>query len=93
MENNKKNKELQSRREFFKNAAKGALPILGAVLLASAPVVTNAAETTVSGCGMSCKGTCLGSCRVGCGTSCKGFCKTTCGGGCKNAACKAVAKY
>lgn len=92
MENNKKNKELQSRREFFKKAKTIALPIFAVAVLATNPVVTNAAETTVSGCGMSCKGTCLGSCRGGCGTSCKGSCKTTCRGGCKNSACKAVAK-
>lgn len=35
MEKNKNNEELQSRREFFKKAAKSALPILGAVVLAS----------------------------------------------------------
>lgn len=38
MVKNEKNEELQSRREFFKKAAKGALPILGAVVLASAQV-------------------------------------------------------
>ncbi len=31
----KKNEKLQSRREFFKKAAKGALPILGAIVLAN----------------------------------------------------------
>lgn len=36
MKKNGKNEELQSRREFFKRAAKGALPILaGAALLSS----------------------------------------------------------
>ena len=30
---NKKKDELQNRREFFKRAAKGALPILGAICL------------------------------------------------------------
>ena len=44
MVKNEKNEELQSRREFFKKAAKGALPILGAVVLASAPGLANAAE-------------------------------------------------
>ena len=29
----KKNEELQSRRDFFKKAAKGALPILGMVVV------------------------------------------------------------
>ena len=40
-----KNEELQSRREFFKKAAKGALPILGAIILASNPVLAKAGET------------------------------------------------
>lgn len=43
MKKNEKNEELQSRREFFKKAAKGALPILGAIVLANAPAVINAA--------------------------------------------------
>ena len=92
MEKNERNEEILSRREFFKNAAKAALPILGAVVLASHPVVSKAAETTVSGCGMSCKFSCVGSCRGGCRTSCSGTCETTCKGGCKNYACKGVAK-
>ena len=33
MKKNGKNEELQSRREFFKKAAKGALPIFGAIVL------------------------------------------------------------
>ena len=36
---NKKKDELQNRREFFKRAAKGALPILGAIVLANVPNV------------------------------------------------------
>lgn len=51
MEKNKQNEELQSRREFFKKAAKSALPILGAVVLASAPGIANAAESAAEmGC-------------------------------------------
>ena len=37
MEKNEKNEELQNRREFFKKAAKSALPILGAIVLAGSP--------------------------------------------------------
>lgn len=44
MKDNKKNEELQSRREFFKKAAKGALPIIAAAVMASAPAVVKAAE-------------------------------------------------
>lgn len=41
MENDKmkKNEELKSRRDFFKKAAKGILPILGTVILSSIPSV------------------------------------------------------
>jgi hypothetical protein len=88
MKKNVKNEELQSRREFFKKAAKGALPILGAVLLAGAPAIVNAAaepRTGCYGCGdgchTGCKG-CLNSCSrscTGCSscTSCKGYCTGT----------------
>lgn len=48
-EKNEKNEELQSRREFFKKAAKGALPILGAILLSGAPQILNAAEKSPMG--------------------------------------------
>lgn len=84
MEKKNKNEEIQSRREFFKKAAKGALPILGAVILANAPVI---ARATDSGAPMGCTGTCYGRCDG----SCKG-CRYTCSGGCKNYACKSVAK-
>ena len=66
MVKNEKNEELQSRREFFKKAAKGALPILGAVVLASAPGLANAAESAVEmGCSTNCNVRCSG-----CGTAC-----------------------
>ena len=87
MKNHKKNEELQSRREFFKNAAKAALPILGVVLLAANPIVAKAAEDPM-GCPRYGCGICTGSCR----NSCSGDCKTTCSGGCKHYGCKAVAK-
>ena len=56
MKKNEKNEELQSRREFFKKVAKGALPILGAIVLANAPAVINAAEKAPMGCRYSCEG-------------------------------------
>ena len=43
----KENNEIQSRREFFKKAAKGALPILGAVLLASSPIISLPLDTYI----------------------------------------------
>ncbi len=99
MDKKERNEEIQSRREFFKNAAKGALPILGAVLLANAPVIARAADSEAPmGCTGTCTGACYGSCK-GCSTTCTGTCShgckgcsTTCTGGCKFYACKGVGK-
>ena len=87
--------EIQSRREFFKKAAKAALPILGVALLVSNPIVAKATETPMScyysctgscygGC-TACYGTCLGGCQgncKGCTGSCREYCTTTCRGTC-----------
>ena len=99
MDKKMKNEELQSRREFFKKAAKGALPILGAILLASVPVIADAAESKAPmGCTGTCYGGCYGGCK-GCSTTCTGTCShgckgcyTTCTGGCSHYACKGVGK-
>lgn len=69
MNKNGKKEELQSRREFFKKAAKGALPILGAIVLANAPAFANAAKEAPVGCE-----TCVGSC-YGCSGTCGGKCQ------------------
>ena len=99
MEKKERNEEIQSRREFFKKAAKGALPMLGAVLLANAPAIARAADAgSPMGCTGTCTGSCYGSCR-GCSTTCTGTCShgckgcsTTCTGGCSHYACKGVGK-
>ena len=85
---NKKKDELQNRLEFFKKAAKGALPILGAIVLANLPAVMNAAEGEPNGCSRYGCGICTNSCKG----DCKGGCRYTCSGGCKHYACKGVAK-
>lgn len=84
MDKKMNNEELQSRREFFKKAAKAALPIIAMV---TAPTILNA-ETAPNGCSRYGCGLCTGSCSG----NCKGGCQTTCYGGCKNYACKGVAK-
>ena len=88
MKKNEKNEELQSRREFFKKAAKGALPILGAIVLANAPAVINAAEKAPMGCRYSCEGDCYRACYYGCDrtcmSTCKGACQGSCQGTCRN---------
>ena len=85
-EKKKMNEELQSRREFFKNAAKGALPILGAMLFANIPVVTKAMgiePMECSWCQIGCSGSCTTSCLHGCNTSCRGGCTGSCSGACQ----------
>ena len=87
MEKMNRNEELQSRREFFKKAAKGVLPILGAVVLAGAPVSVKAAEERPLGCSSSCYGgcasNCTGRCQTTCNVSCKNHCRDNCGATCK----------
>lgn len=91
MEKKNHNEELQSRREFFKKAAKGALPILGAIVLAGNPLLSNAAEESPMGCNGSCsyscsntcRGTCYGGCKGGCGGACSYSCQNTCKGTCQ----------
>lgn len=101
MRKNKEKKELQSRREFFKKAAKGVLPIVAGVVLAGMPQVVRAVEKAPMGCqGYSCQGGCQGSCVAVCNSSCKGSCNntcyTTCEGSCSTGCygrCKNLVKY
>lgn len=87
MKEKKKNEELQNRREFFKNAAKKALPILGAIALAGAPIISQAAEKEPMGCDWgSCQSSCRGGC-MGCSGTCTGGCQGLCGGNCSGS-CK-----
>lgn len=94
MHKNKKNEELQTRREFFKRAAKGALPILGISLFG--PTILTSCEKddpdddggggSSNGCGKSCSGGCSGSCSGSCDTSCSGNCDS-CTGSCAGTGC------
>lgn len=72
MKKKKKNEELQSRREFFKNAAKGALPILAFTVLGSS-LLTSCGDDDKNGCGKSCSG----SCEEDCQTVCEAWCSFT----------------
>lgn len=77
--------ELQSRRQFFKRVAKGILPILGAVVLAGTPLLSQAGNSCM------CAGNCSGGCRGGCNYTCSGGCKTGCEENCAkscNRSCK-----
>lgn len=87
MKKNQNNEELQSRREFFKKAAKSALPILGAIVLAGAPGVVKANNSSPMGCHFGCTAGCQNSCdgcSGGCSSGCQGSCYTGCYNGCRN---------
>ena len=86
MSNKKQNEELQSRREFFKKAAKAALPVVGAVVLSSLPNIMQAAETGCTTCTGSCLNTCTYSCSKTCQTTCRHGCQTGCKMGCRGGA-------
>ena len=75
----KENNELQSRREFFKKAAKSTLPILGAVILASNPIISKASEECLAYC-EHCNSNCTNGCRTGCQRGCGNSCHTNCQG-------------
>lgn len=79
MEKKNHNEELQSRREFFKKAAKGALPILGAMVLAGNPLLSKAAEKSPMGCSSDgCSYTCNTSCARACRGTCNALCMNSC---------------
>lgn len=82
MENNKNN-ETQNRREFFKEAARKALPIIGAVALLGNPVIARAVESENLGCNGYCSQHCSAGCASTCRGNCSGTCDKTCTGGCK----------
>lgn len=83
MENQNKKEEIQSRREFFKVAAKKALPIIGAVALLSNPMIAKAVEKETTNCRNACADDCAGRCEGSCYSTCKGTCEGSCLKGCK----------
>lgn len=103
MEAKKQNEELQSRREFFKKAAKKALPAIGVIALATSPIASLAKEVEPLGCNYncsggcnSCRGTCEYRCQDDCSGSCKGGCKNSCRNACVNScrnSCDGSCKY
>lgn len=95
MKNNKNNAELQSRREFFKNAAKSALPIFGVIALANMPMIVSAAEassTSCAGCNNRCMNSCFNTCHGKCDRHCSDNCSSNCRGTCSSS-CGRGSKY
>ena len=85
MEEKNKREEIQSRREFFKKAAKAALPVVGVAILSSVSFVNAEASTGCKGCYKtctSCTGTCVSNCDLRCSGSCYTSCAIGCIGGC-----------
>lgn len=79
MKKNKRgNEELQSRREFFKEAAKKALPVIGAIALATSPSMAQFVQLSPSDCKTGCTGGCKTGCEEGCSHNCNTTCKDTC---------------
>lgn len=86
-----KKESLKNRREFFKLAAKKALPIIGTIVLANTPIIAQAAKKTScdNSCSNSCKGRCTGGCQTacaadGCGHTCAGSCRGHCNYVCRD---------
>lgn len=86
MEKNKKKEELQTRRMFFKKAAKSAIPILVAIAFTQMPFLSNAHDSkramgcSYNSCSGGCASSCYKSCSGGCHKTCKDRCDNTCTG-------------
>ena len=83
MKKDKEKEELQTRREFFKKAAKNVLPIVAAIALSGMPEIVKATEKTPMGCNSyDCQNGCRYSCTRVCNSSCKGSCQNDCYSSC-----------
>lgn len=87
MSDKNSSEELQSRREFFKKAAKAALPVVGAVVLANLPISKLSAaidrlDSCSSFCVISSKGDCSNFCEQICYQGCQNSYSGTYSGGC-----------
>lgn len=86
--------EVQTRREFFKKAAKEVLPIISILSISCFPIQLSAESPVNSckddcfyvcgGCSRSCYEECEGQCKDGCFRTCTGRCDSTCQGNCKD---------
>ena len=77
------NKNLQGRRDFFKQAANKTLPLLGIMTLISNPIIAHTIKKVPTNCsGSSCSSTCRTTCETMCGKSCTGYCRSGCDNSC-----------
>ncbi len=83
------NKEVLSRRAFFRKAALKVIPLLG--LLSIIPIFSIAQDTITTSCKYSCKGNCNRTCLGCCYQSpCKGGCKHSSRGMCDTCSSKCM---
>ena len=73
-----------TRRTFFKHATNKLLPMLGVLVVSSAPMIKTAAAKLTT---MSCDGNCWGKCEDSCTDTCFQVCGMTCTGKC-DGSCK-----
>lgn len=98
MKKDNENKYLQTRREFFKKAAKGILPIIAGITLTGCETFLTAFGERLSSYGggggyseggggysesNGCGYTCSSGCSGGCDGTCRWGCETTCKGSCE----------
>lgn len=88
--------ELQTRRQFFKKAAKSILPMLGAVAIGPSTILSAMTSCTKSGCD-GCEAECMDNCGSSCSelcdssstssacSGCASGCASACEGACSNA--------
>lgn len=94
----KKNTEIQSRRDFFKKAAKAALPILAIVALPSILTSCDPDDDATSGGGSGSSGGKGSSCHSSCAVVCRAnaqYAPYSCNGTCKGActSCRGFCAY
>lgn len=84
-QNEESQEQVQSRRDFFKEAGKKMLPMIGAAVLSSLPFSECKAQWGCNySCSSGCWGGCSGGCYRSCDTGCDGGCKGTCSGTCSH---------
>ncbi len=92
MNNKDKNRELLSRRDFFKKAAINTLPFIAMITIPSYLSSCNKEDDPINSgckdCSSNCESGCDSLCAVACSNDCSGACRDSCLGtcedGCKN---------
>ena len=59
------NEELQTRRQFFKKAAKSVLPMLGVIAVGPSVIMSSLTSCSSNGCD-SCEAACMDNCDTAC---------------------------